>query len=292
MLKPRYLILRLALLGALMSHSLAQSQDQAPADQTPKAEQGAAQDKRGTKDQPLTVNIIPTAEQQTEAEKQAADTQRKAAAEEKLISYTGDLVLVGLVQFAVFILQLIAFTMQAIYMRQSAREMQKTTEAAERVSRDQIAHSHKVERAYISGGGARQTRRVEVPSVYAGAGPAVSFIDTGLFEFHVGNYGKTPGKIFQIGYGFCEGTDVPNTDPVYQLEYFDSWIDPGRSGLPIVAITIPPNLTQPVIFGRVYYETIFGERFSSGFLYRLAGPGASVSIRPPNLRYTDERKEN
>ena len=144
----------LALLFALMPDSFAQSQQQTPANQTPKTEQRTEQDKRGTKEQPLTVNIIPTAEQQTEAEKQARDAQLKSIHDEKLIDYTGDLVLVGLVQFAVFLLQLIAFVVQAIYIRASAEEMRKTTEAAENVAKDQIAHSHKIERAYMSGGGA------------------------------------------------------------------------------------------------------------------------------------------
>src|ERR1700720_3720903 len=49
---------------------------------------------------------------------------------------------------------------------------------------------------------------------------------------------------------------------------------------------------DPAVYGRVYYETIFGDRFSSGFLYRIpARPGDSESIVPPNPRYTDDRKE-
>src|ERR1700682_5849539 len=52
------------------------------------------------------------------------------------------------------LLQLIAFIKQASYMAESAKEMKKTTDATVKASLDQIEHSHKIERAYISGGGA------------------------------------------------------------------------------------------------------------------------------------------
>jgi hypothetical protein len=37
----------------------------------------------------------------------------------------------------------------------------------------------------------------------------------------------------------------------------------------LLEITIPDNLARPAIYGRVFYTTVFGDRFSSGFLYRL-----------------------
>jgi hypothetical protein len=57
--------------------------------------------------------------------------------------------------------------------------------------------------------------------------------------------------------------------------------------------TVTLSRFKPAVYGRVYYETIFGDRFSSGFLYRIPPTfGDSESIRPPNPSYTDERKEN
>jgi hypothetical protein len=156
------------------------------------------------------------------------------------------------------------------------------------ISTRQLRHGHKVERAYVSAGGFR--RFVAQPMNAAGQ---YTLIDTQQFEFHVNNYGKTPGRVFQLGWGFCESTNVPNTDPVYQTKYFKSEINPGASGVLLEKINIPQNLVQPAVYGRVYYETIFGDRFSSGFLYRIPPkPGDSESIAPPNPRYTDERKES
>ena len=272
----------LALLFALMPNSFAQSQQQTPANQTPKTEQRTEQDKRGTKEQPLTVNIIPTAEQQTEAEKQARDAQLKSIHDEKLIDYTGDLVLVGLVQFAVFLLQLIAFVVQAIYIRASAEEMRKTTEAAENVAKDQIAHSHKIERAYMSGGGAIN----QVFHSFSAHGTPI-YVPGKDFVFCVNNYGKTVGELSEIGYGFCDAADIPPV-PSYDVRYFHDWIMPGDRGRPLFQIPLPPKNTA--VFGRFYYRDIFGGRHSCGFINRV-GPSESVPISAP-AAYTDERDES
>jgi hypothetical protein len=108
--------------------------------------------------------------------------------------------------------------------------------------------------------------------------------------------GRLQEGVYAIGWGWCEETAIPVDGPKYQTRYFDSWIEPGRSGLPLSAIKIPMwegELARPVIYGRVFYETVFGDRFSSGFLYRLPKdePGDSESILPPHPSYTEYRKE-
>jgi hypothetical protein len=154
-------------------------------------------------------------------------------------------------------------------------------------TRTLVRHAPQIERAYISAGGLR--RFVAQPTNVAGQ---YVLTDTRQFEFHVNNYGKTKGTVFQLGWGFCESTSVPNIEPVYQTKYFRSDINPGASGVLFEKINIPQNLIDPAVYGRVFYETIFGDRFSSGFLYRIPPrPGDSESIAPPNPRYTDERKE-
>ncbi len=85
-------------------------------------------------------------------------------------------------------------------------------------TRKLVRHGPQIERAYISAGGFRRF----LPQPVAPDSREVRMIDTRRFEFHVNNYGKTPGTIFQIGWGFCETTAVPNVEPVYQLKYFDT----------------------------------------------------------------------
>lgn len=119
----------LAALFFLMGTAFAQSQQPAPIQETPKTAASPAQEQRGTKDNPFTVNVEPTEEQKAAAEKQDVESKLKAADDKKLIEYTGDQVLIGIVTFLIFLLQLVAFIAQACYMRKSASEMRRTTRA-------------------------------------------------------------------------------------------------------------------------------------------------------------------
>jgi hypothetical protein len=124
------------------------------------------------------------------------------------------------------------------------------------INRSQLKHGREVERAYISAGGLRRfvAQATDVAGQY-------TLTDTRQFEFHVNNYGKTRGMVFQLGWGFCESTDVPDIEPIYQAKYFRSEINPGASGVLFERIDIPQDLIQPAVYGRVYYETIFGDPF-------------------------------
>jgi len=261
-------------------------QNQAPRNEN---QTKANTDQRGTEQFPFFVKII-GAEPKTEnaAEPSKSKDERNATDWWMFWATVG----IGFIGF----LQFIAFVCQAIYMRRSVAELRGTTAASiqaaratENAANDALKHSHKVERAYISGGGFRRF----LPQAVGPDSREARMVDTGKFEFHVNNYGKTQGTIFQIGWRFCETTSVPNVEPIYQLKYFDSRINPGTSGLPLEVIGIPPSLISPAVYGRVYYETIFGERFSSGFLYWIPPIWkGSESIAPPNPRYTDEREES
>jgi len=144
---------------------------------------------------------------------------------------------------------------------------------------------NKIERAYLSGGGARAKRVVRVLP------PNQTVLeDIGEFQFHVNNYGKTPGTLYQLGYGFCDEGSIP-LRPEYTFQYRRSQIDPGRRGEPIAQHKIPAEYIRPVIYGRCYYETIFGTRHSSGFIYRILLEEGSEPIPPPSADYIREQDE-
>jgi hypothetical protein len=261
----------------------AQSEQQPPTNKAPNAEQSAHHEQQDINNQSITVNDISTTEQQAIAEKEAAEAKIKAAHEEQIIAYTGDLVLVGLVQFVVFLLQLIAFIVQAIYMRKSAKEMQKTTEAAERVSNDQIAHAHQVERAYLSGGGVLGTEVVNqaIPLDYnESRNLDLTSINRPVFELAINNHGKTPGRLLAIGSNVCEGGAIPEIPDYRWKDSFD-WIGPGTQSRRYGEIRIPPNLKNPIVYARFRYRDIFGDEHSCGFIQR-----GSESIPAPDA-YTD-----
>jgi hypothetical protein len=187
-------------------------------------------------------------------------------------------------------LQLAAFIKQAIYMRDSAEEMKKTTAAAEKASDDQIAHSHQIERAYISGGGAPQAHIVDlgtetVPGVMGGGRTkhlGVSSVATGYFRLDINNHGKTRGEIIEYGYGFCEADKVSKlpSQPHYRWVYYKDEIGPGTQSRPIKRVKIPKGKT--VIFGRYGYRDIFDQYHSDGFIQDGGAP-----IAPPHSSYTE-----
>jgi len=282
MLKPRHVFLGLAILVAFLGDSRGQSRRQPPANQTPKTQQATPQDQRGTKDQPLTVNVIPTAEQQAAAEKESTDAKLKASRDDKLIDYTGELVLVGIVQFLVFVLQLIAFVVQANYMRRSAAEMRKTTEAAEKVSQDQIAHSHQIERAFLCGGG----------------GLKIHPNDSIFFGLDVQNYGKTPASLKAYVVCICDRDKLPSVPeymtPGYKRETFFDEIPP--SGGPTKLLRLYPVIDAhygtKVVYGRFWYQDIWNEDHFFSFILSIAekegrGFGTHADVSEASPEYTN-----
>jgi hypothetical protein len=147
-----------------------------------------------------------------------------------------------------------------------------------RVNNNQLAHSQKIERAYMSGGG----YRAKALGMSATGAPVVG--ETGEFQFCVNNYGKTPGTLYGLGYGFCDESAIPPV-PSYTRLYRHNQIDPGRHGEPIARLPIPSQYTQPVVYGRFYYETIYGTRYSSGFIYRIPPNQDPEPIDPPSPNY-------
>jgi len=149
----------------------------------------------------------------------------------------------------------------------------------------QLAHDKQVDRAYMSGGGNRN-------SVTAGLSPEGDPImrPGDRFIFRVNNYGKTEGTLYKLSYGFCDEDDIP-PEPIYTKQYRRSQIDPGRSGQPIADHPIPAEHKKPVVYGRFHYKTIFGSYHSSGFIYRIIASEDSVPIRPPSDAYIEDRTE-
>jgi hypothetical protein len=159
-----------------------------------------------------------------------------------------------------------------------ARATHRATEAS---TKSMLERSQLVERANISGGGVRARK----PTPGSGR-----LVETGEFEFHFNNYGKTPGTLYKLGYGFCEETAIPER-PRYIFEYYNEPIDPGRRGEPFVRHQIPPQLYAPVVYGRFYYKTVFSTRHSSGFIYRIQPNSDPQSIPPPSPDFIRDQDE-
>lgn len=116
------------------------------------------------------------------------------------------------------------------------------------VNRKQLNRSKEVERAYISGGGPFGRTRDE-------------------FAFTVNNYGKTPGVLLGYAVSFCPITAIPPV-PVYPRVVFHDRIAPGgwQDTRPIAYFPIPAIPRPLVVYGRYWYEDIWQDKHTSGFV--------------------------
>lgn len=175
----------MVLIGSATAQSQRKFPNDPPPHKTAEPERGPQTDKRGTPEHPLTVNVVPTTEQNADSEKKNASAEFKASDDRKLVEYTGYLVLVGIVQFGVFVLQLRAFTTQAHYMRRTVTEMQSATGAAIRAANaaeDTIGHM-------------RETSKRQLRAYVHVADVNILYMDSEWcpnIRIRVKNYGQTP----------------------------------------------------------------------------------------------------
>lgn len=136
-----------------------------------------------------------------------------------------------------------------------------TAAEAARVSADIAAHSMRMtreflERAYLSGGGGAEN---------------------GFFGLTIQNYGRMPGVLQEYALEFCSIDDIPEV-PAYLHPGTKCYqrvdvIQPGAEGRRLVRVfQIPPDLQEPVVYGRFWYTDIWRERRYFSFI---------LAIRPP-----------
>jgi len=111
------------------------------------------------------------------------------------------------------------------------------------------------------------------------------------FLFQINNFGKTPGELFWIRYGFVPlGAETPAV-PVYTRElYWHDWYKPQTQSKDIPPLGDLEFGTKGRIFGRYYYRDIFKKWHSAGFILGFDARGGTESVDAPDA-YTDERDE-
>jgi hypothetical protein len=91
--------------------------------------QEAKQDDRGTEKNPVFIKTVAPEKSEQSSAKEEQDRQRKEAMDQRLLDLTENLVWVGVLQWFIFFLQLIAFVVQACYLRRTVGEMKIGTKA-------------------------------------------------------------------------------------------------------------------------------------------------------------------
>jgi hypothetical protein len=154
------------------------------------------------------------------------------------------------------------------------------------INKEQLRHSRRIERAYVSGGLAVKYETVKTRTIgikrqgehYEEITRPEAFIVT------IDNHGKTPAFISDIAVEACHENDLPEV-PHYKQQLVDINISPETVGLHTL-LSLDINQTNGwIVYGRVFYRDIFGDQHSAGFIKKVSGITISA-IAPPNKLYT------
>src|SRR5208282_4364980 len=176
-----------------------------------------------------------------------------------------------------------------------------------KINRSQLQRNRKVERAYVSGGGARTI--VHRTSTSASAAPNSVITrrsDNGLydiiepindfFDLHVNNHGKTPARLHHVRVGFCDASvPLPAVPPYEDRLPCSDAIGPGTQSRFLRQVRLTRRWTRTAICGRFYWIDIWNREWSSGFVYEIpldrpASQNGSLSIESPSVYWEDRRE--
>jgi hypothetical protein len=186
--------------------------------------------------------------------------------------------------------------------------VQRQLADAQAARQEDEKHKREVERAYVSGGGARGT--VQIPDspgldVLPNAsrishldGSTTLLVPALLFQLHINNHGKTPAYLRRVAIGFCDASVPLPPEPRYYEEDFpwNDAIGPGQQSRLIKNVDIPEGrYARTAICGRYFWDDIWGRHWSSGFVYEIPnGPAHendSISIEAPATYWEDREEE-
>jgi hypothetical protein len=172
--------------------------------QTQYENQGASRDQRGTTNSPMIVKIQPTPKTEAEAEQDAKDRAEKAANDQAIRQTNRNLVVIGCLQLAVFVGQLVVFGYQAAKLRRSIV-------AAERAARASVLQANALVHSELAVVRVREIRIKphNQPDISSGPPPEDTEISVKFF-----NYGRTPAFPLRISLGTAV-VDALTGEPKY-----------------------------------------------------------------------------
>ena len=216
------------------------------------------------KEHPLIVSPLKAPISAEDAEKEAEDHQRK-----NIIEF-GTLI-IAIATVIVLFLQWRVFRRQANLMHKTIDEMKIATKANEKAAAASKKYADmlpQVERAYCHPGGWFQNNGAE-------------------FYSDVGNYGKTPAIVNEICIEICERSALPENPDYRRKELVGLPLYPGQPPQwSRVKNRTRKDIKDPIVYGRVWYQDIFHDSHTSGFIYEVDERGGTYSIKAP-AAYTE-----
>ena len=105
------------------------------------------------------------------------------------------------------------------------------------------------------------------------------------FVLTIDNYGRTPATLVSYAVECCERSSIPG-QPVYDQPGYAKNPHGGRfaplvRALPLGRLKIPTNYCDPVVYGRFWYEDVWGEAHEYGFIQEIStGVAPQVAYNP------------
>lgn len=99
----------------------------------------------------------------------------------------------------------------------------------------------------------------------------------------VGNYGKTPAIVSDICIEVCSHESLPAIPDYSRKDFFGLPLYPGEKPKDArVKERFRKGIKKPVVYVRVWYEDIFKDKHSSGFIYGVKDNGSTYAIKAPS----------
>lgn len=108
------------------------------------------------------------------------------------------------------------------------------------------------------------TKRINRAYIYGGG----RIIDGPIFRTHLNNFGKTPAILSHISVAVYPKNELPAA-PVYKKEPIGFHIQPAEREAFAHADRDLRGIEQPIVYGRFWYQDIFGDDHSSGFILQI-----------------------
>lgn len=203
-------------------------------------------DKRGTEKSPLIIKGNVTTKAADKSEGERKQEEEKIKIETSLAEYAG---WTARINFLLVVVTLVlAFFTYKLW--RSTNDLVTKTEKSTRA----------LERAYVHAGG-------HFPG------------NVDKFQGDVGNYGRTSAFVSRICMEVRSRDNGVPPIPVYTNRvYFGLNLYPGQ---PPVGARVQVNkrgISNPFVYGRVWYKDVFGDRHSEGFIYVVNSDGTTVAM--------------
>jgi hypothetical protein len=107
------------------------------------------------------------------------------------------------------------------------------------------------------------------------------------YRLEVSNNGKTAGTLLEIAVEFRSLSKIQQSpeylSPGYRRVPYRRVFYPGERETKLSKYSVPRDIPDPFVYGRLWYEDIWGKEHVSSFLLKLGPDGTTVQVDEPHI---------